>query len=234
MSTVPAAAGVALALLLSAAPPDARAGTADWAGKVSRAAVIVEAATRRETRSGTGFFLERPGLVATALHTVEGARSIRVHIPGVYAASEARLLAASSTWDLAILEATWPAGVPYPGLALDTARALPPGTEVAVTGFGLLDGEASRTPLTIRGIVSGASEHGGGVSYVLDLQARRGLSGSPVYRTDTGAVAGLLTRVHAAEQGWGPGGAASAAAIAELLSGIGLPRDPPASSAALP
>ena len=227
-------AGAALAAVLPAAPPTAIADTAAWAVKVARATVLVEACSGNETRTGSGFFLDRPGLVATALHTVVGARSIRVAIPGRYAASAARLRAASSTWDLAILEAAWPDAVPYPGLALDAAQALPTGAEVAVTGFGLLDGDPSRTALTIRGIVSGAIEHRGGVSYVLDLQARQGLSGSPVYRTDTGAVVGLLTRVHAPAQGWGPGGAAPAAAIAELLSGLDAPRDPEPPRAAHP
>lgn len=228
------AASAALSSFLAPATPAAVADTAAWAGRVSRATVLVEAATHRERRRGSGFFLERRGLVATALHTVEGARSITVQIPGVYASSEARLLAVSPARDVAILESGWPSLVPYPGLPLGAAHSLPAGAEVAVTGFGLLEGEAPRAPLTIRGIVSGEIEDPGGVSYVLDLQARPGLSGSPVYRTDTGEVVGILTRVHAQAQGWGPGGAVPAAAIAELLSRVPLQSDSAPPSAADP
>lgn len=223
-----------LAAVLLAAVPAAAADLAALAGAVARATVLVEASTRSGSRTGSGFFLERAGLVATALHTVEGARSIRVSIPGRYAASDATLIAASSGSDVAILATSWPSGVPFPGLALDTRGTLPPGTEVAVTGFGLLDGDLPQTPLTIRGIVSGSLEQRGGASYVLDLHARAGLSGSPVYRTDTGEVAALLTRVHASGSGAGPGGAAPAAAIAELIGGFGAPVEPARIRAAVP
>jgi hypothetical protein len=232
-AAVPVAAGIVAAALLTFATA-AAADLAAVAGEVARATVLVEATTRNGSRTGSGFFLERSDLVATALHTIEGARSIKISIPGRYAASEARLLAASSSWDLAILSACWPAGAPRPGLALDTGGTLPPGTEVAITGFGLLDGALPQTPLTIRGIVSGWIEQRGAGAYVLDVDARAGLSGSPVYRTDTGAVAALLTRVHAAGSGVGPGGAAPAAALAEMLAGIGDLPAPPRIRAAVP
>jgi hypothetical protein len=195
------------------------AGLPEHAAQVSRGTVVVEVATRNGTRSGSGFFLEEPGLLATALHTVEGARRVRVAIPGRFAASDARLLAVSSAWDLAVLEVEWPADVPYPGLRLDTAP-LVPGEEVALTGYGHLGDHLSAVPLTIRGIVSGNVEHQGSFAHVLDLGAREGFSGSPVFRTGGGAVAGVLTRVHAPPGGSGPGGASPASALAALLSAV--------------
>lgn len=199
------------------------AGLPELAARVASATVVVESETRDGTRTGSGFFLEQHGLVATALHTVEGARRMRVAIPGRFAASDARLLAASSAWDLAVLEVGWPAGVPYPGLPLDSAP-LVPGTEVALTGYGRLGVELSDVPLTIRGIVSGSIEHQGSFGYVLDVGAREGFSGSPVFRTDTGAVSGVLTRVHATAGGSGPGGASPASALEALISAIRSPR----------
>jgi hypothetical protein len=146
---------------------------------------------------------------------------VRVTVPGRFAASDARLLAVSSAWDLAVLEVEWPAGEPYPGLPLDPTP-LAAGTEVALTGFGLLGGEPSATPLTVRGIVSGAfGSPAGGGGYLLDLGARDGFSGSPVYRTDRAAVSAVLTRVHAPPGGTGPGGATPAVALKALVNGIG-------------
>jgi hypothetical protein len=197
--------------------PAASGELTGWADRAAGGTVRVDAETRRETRAGSGFFLDRPGLVATALHTVEGARRIRVSIPGSYAASDARLLAASSTWDLAILFVSWPSDAAYPGLPLDSGPPLPPGVEVAVTGYAQIEGLESRVSLTLRGIVSGRLEHRGGFSYLLDLDARPGLSGSPVYRTDSGNVVAVLTRVHGSGAGFGPGGAAPAHALAELM-----------------
>jgi S1-C subfamily serine protease len=201
-------------------PSSAPGGLPVWAARACGGTVLIEAETRRESRAGSGFFLDSRGFVATALHTIEGARRIRVSIPGSYAASDARLLAASSTWDLAILSVSWPSEAAYPGLSLDSGPPLPPGTEVAVTGFARIDGLAPRVSLTIRGIVRGKLEHRGGYSYLLDLDARPGLSGSPVYRTDSGDVVAVLTRVQGSGAGVGPGGAAPARALAELMEGI--------------
>ena len=216
------AAVLALPLVAAAATAPA-AGLPELAAQVSSATVVVEAATREGTRTGSGFFLEQRGLVATALHTVEGARRVRVAIPGRFAASDARLIAVSSAWDLAVLEVGWPADVPYPGLRLDTAP-LSPGTEVGLTGYGHLWGNTPAVPLTLRGIASGSIAHQGSFVSVLDLGAREGFSGSPVFRIDTGAVAGVLTRVYAPQGGSGPGGAAPSSALAALVSGIGLPQ----------
>lgn len=186
--------------------------------RVTRGVVAVEAVAADGTRSGSGFFLERRGLVATALHTVEGARRVRVTVPGRFAASDARLLAVSSAWDLAVLEVAWPLDAPYHGLELD-GTPLAPGTEIALTGFGRLGGAVPEAPLTLRGIVSGAPVRQGLPAYILDVAAREGFSGSPVYATAGGAVAGVLTRVHAQRGvGAGPGGAAPSAALESLLS----------------
>jgi S1-C subfamily serine protease len=208
------AAGILSGLFGSGAT--AAGGLPEWAARARCGTVLVEAEARGERRVGSGFFLEAPGFIATALHTIEGARRVRVTIPGSYAASDARLLAASSTWDLAILSVTWPSEVVYPGLTLDSGPSLPPGTEVAVTGYLQVIGSDSRVSQTIRGIVSGRIEHRGGFSYLLDLHARPGLSGSPVYRTDSGLVVAMLTSVHGAE-GIGPGGATPIKAIMEMM-----------------
>jgi len=197
----------------------AAGGLPEWAARACDGTVLIEAETRHESRAGSGFFLASPGLVATALHTVEGARRIRVSIPGTFAASDARLLAASSSWDLAVLSVSWPSETPYPFLPLDSGPPLPPGTEVAVTGYVRIEGLVSRVSQTIRGIVSGRSEHRGGFSYLLDLNARPGLSGSPVYRTDSGDVVAVLTRVHGSGT-VGPGGAAPSSALREMIDGI--------------
>jgi hypothetical protein len=214
----PLLAGAVLAAGVLGSQPAASGGLPAWAERASGATVLVEAESRRELRTGSGFFLDQRGLVATALHTVEGARRIRVSIPGSYAASDARLIAASSTWDLAVLSTPWPSDGPYPGLPLGGGPPLPPGTAVAVTGFAQIEGLDSRVSLTVSGIVSGRVDHRYGFSYLMDVDARPGLSGSPVYRIDNGEVIAVLTRVHGS--GVGPGGAIPIRALSELIDTI--------------
>jgi hypothetical protein len=213
-----------LALVLAALLPAVPAAASDLAAlveRVTRATLLVEATGRLETRVGSGFLLARRGYAATALHTLEGARLIRVSLPGRLAGCEARLVAASSAWDVAILEVPWPGDAPYPGLPLDAGGILPAGAEVAVTGFGLAHEEGRGLgPLTFRGIVSGTVPSGDSALYILDLAASTGLSGGAVYRTDTGAVAGVLTRVVTRREATGPGAAVPIAVIESLLSSL--------------
>jgi len=203
-----------------AAFPAAAGDLTKWAARATGGTVLIEAENSRDTRFGSGFFFDRPGLVATALQTVEGASGIRVSIPGRYAASDAKLIAACSTWDLAILAVSWPAEAAFPGLSIESGSSLAIGTEVAVSGYGQIEGLEVRVPLTIRGIVSGRIDHRGGFSYILDVSARPGFSGGPVYRTDNGGVVGVLTRLHANGAGSGSGGATPARALEDLLQSV--------------
>lgn len=208
----------ALAALGLLAATGASAGSLpEFAGRVERGTVLVEASSRVAARTGTGFLVDPPGVVVTALHTVAGARRIAVSLPGLYAVSDARLFAVSTEWDVALLRVSWPAELPYPGLALDRETEPRVGTDVAVTGYGLLGTSGPRVPLTVRGIVSAAIPHRGGVYHLLDLEARAGLSGSPVYRVDSGAVTGILTRVVESPGPTGPGTAVPVSVIIRLL-----------------
>lgn len=205
---------------LAAAAPGQAGELAGFAARTAGGTVLVEAAAAAGARTGTGFFLPRRGLVATALHTVEGARRVKVSIPGTFAVSEARLLAASSVLDLAVLAVPWPQDVPFPHLEFDGSGSLPPGTEVAATGYAVLRQGMQPVPLTMRGIVSGHLPQRGQEAYILDLAAGSGMSGAPVYRTDTGSVLAIVTRVLAPEDGRGPAMAVPVGALERLLRDI--------------
>lgn len=216
-------AAIALAASVGAAVPTCAAGLPALAERVGRSTVLVEASSPRDSRTGSGFLLERHGLVATALHTVDGARRIRVSIPGSLPETDASIVAGSRLWDIAVVSIAVPEGSAPPGLTLDAGEPLRPGAEVAVTGYGFLHEGAPRVLLTVRGIVSGSIPRAGEPYYVLDLAAGSGFSGGAVYRTDTGAVCGVLTRVLSEGAPSGPGGAVPVSVLRELLRGVPSP-----------
>lgn len=216
--------GPLLGLCLTAAPAADAGGFPATVEKVQGGTVMIEARGSGEVHYGTGFILEDPGVLITALHVVEGARDIKVAIPETFETSTALLVGGSSEWDVAVLQVpSWPEGVRCSGLRLSPGRGtLPVGTEVAYTGYGYGHGSSFAKVLsTYRGIISSRVPHGGGHLYHLSGLVSRGLSGSALYLPVTGEVVGVVTRHFGPpELGLGFGGAAPAAVVKRLTEGI--------------
>jgi S1-C subfamily serine protease len=208
-------------------PPGAVGGTGSGfpavVEKVEAGSVMIEARSRKASRFGSGFFLESPEVVVTAYHVIEGARRIRVAIPGTFLTSDALLVSASPEWDIAVLRVSWPEEVGFPGLVLSReGEDLPVGTEVAYTGYGLgTDKTFLKVLSTYRGIISSRVPHGDGHLYHLSGLVNRGLSGCALYLPESGEVVGVITR-HFGPEGFGMGfgGAAPARVVRRLVEGV--------------
>lgn len=193
--------------------------------KVQAGTVMIEVRGRKEVHFGSGFFLESPEVVVTALHVVEGARRIRVAIPNTFLTSDALLLSGSPEWDIAVLRVSWPEEVDFPGLRLARGEEiLPVGTEVAYTGYGFGTDKAFVKVLsTYRSIISSQVPHGESYLYHLSGLVNKGLSGSALYLPDNGEVVGVVTRFYGPPGlGVGFGGAVPSPVISRLLAGVGL------------
>ena len=208
-------------------PPGAVGGTGSGfpavVEKVEAGSVMIEARNRKTSHFGSGFFLESPEVVVTAYHVIEGARRIRVAIPGTFLTSDALLVSASPEWDIAVLRVSWPEEVGFPGLVLSReGEDLPVGTEVAYTGYGLGMDEAFLKVLsTYRGIISSRVPHGDGHLYHLSGLVSRGLSGCALYLPESGEVVGVVTRHFGPEDlGMGFGGATPGRIVRRLVEGV--------------
>lgn len=217
--------GTVLAALLAAAllPPAAAGGQSrEFTAVVEEivdGVVMIEAKGKDSVHYGTGFVLERPDVVVTAFHVVEGAGEIRVARPGGFTISGALLVAGSAPWDLAVLKVGWPAGAKAQGIPLARGRGmLPVGTEIAYTGYGYGNGSGfDKVISTYRGIISSHLPHGEGHLYQLGSLVNGGLSGSPLYLPGTGEVVGVVTR-HFGPPGAGIGfGGATPAEVLERM-----------------
>lgn len=190
---------------------------------VRRGTVMIEAGNDRTLHFGTGFFLDSPEVVITAMHVIDGARRIRVALPGSFVTSDALLIGTVPRWDIAALKVDWPEEMDFPGLRLAPEKGdLPVGTEIAYTGYGFgIDKEFAKVLTTYRGIISGHVPYGGDYFYHLSGFVSSGLSGCPLYLPQTGEVVGVVTRQFGPDGlGIGFGGAVPAAVLRRLLDGI--------------
>ncbi len=191
--------------------------------RVQAGTVMIEATGKKNSHFGSGFFLESPDVVVTAYHLVEGAKRIRVAIPGTFLTSDALLVSGSPEWDVAVLKVSWPEEVAFPGLSLARGPdVLPVGTEVAYTGYGFgTDKAFAKILSTYRGIISSRVPHGEGYLYHLSGLVNQGLSGCALYLPENGRVVGVVTRQFGPDGlGVGFGGAVPSRVVARLLEGV--------------
>jgi len=213
----------ALLVTMAASGTPAAADFPDVAAKVQAGTVMIESGKGKELRFGSGFFLETPAVVITALHVVEGSKRIRVALPGSFLTSDALLLGAVPRWDLAVLKVAWPETVESPGLRLAAEGGdLPVGTEIAYTGYGFgVDDEFATVLSTYRGIISSHIPSGEGLFYHLSGLVSTGMSGCALYLPGSGEVVGVVTRHFGPEAlSMGFGGAVPVAVLKKLLDGI--------------
>jgi len=154
-------------------------------------------------QAGTGFVVHPSGLIATARHVIADRRGRRLIAKlWEHQAVEAEVVAESSELDFALLR------LPMPTCehkhALQSRRGAPllkTGADVAYTGFSFgvwLYGVPVLT--THRGIISSLfNVDSGGETlwlYHIDGLVNEGLSGSPVYCPETGALVGLINKYY--------------------------------------
>lgn len=135
--------------------------------------------------SGTGFFVGRDGIIATAAHVVKGSCYIRVTIEGRKMPVLARVLASDSSADIALLKLPGvKARNPLAFCSLDGYSE-----EIAVN----LSVRAWRSyrPEQTRGALVYLTQEGRSVSTIM---SGPGFSGSPVLDTARGCVIGVLAR----------------------------------------
>lgn len=164
---------------------------------------------------GTGFFVHRSGIVATAGHVTEGVAKFIIYKGNVYECEVIKnnlILTYGSApplkrlvWDIGLLQAKGIDSPPSPAI-LSTRVSFVPGEGLAVYGYYdrgttiQVEGQDHIAALLTKGIVSAtfSISFGGqefGSRLVLDITAGPGSSGSPVFDPKTGEVVGIVTSV---------------------------------------
>jgi S1-C subfamily serine protease len=199
-----------LAALLTAgcaAPPlrsDTAASLASAAGAIDVAAELAVREVRttqalaagiampgpdRPRRTGSGFFVGMRQLV-TNDHVTAGCAKLAVRIGGRGPWGAARLTAADSDLDLALLESDLPANAPA---SFDAATVVPPG-RLAIVGYPARGGTASESDPSLTPAAALPEDPGTpGAMLPLSADVRHGHSGSPVL-DEEGAVVGVVAK----------------------------------------
>ena len=180
--------------------------------------------------AGTGFVLHPSGLVATALHVVGTERAAQPKVRlWQHEPVQAKVVATESNLDVAVLR------VPMPECQHDHIFAAPKdppilktGADVAYTGY-TFGPRLYGVPVlsTHRGIISSVFpiDFAGERLwfYHIDGLVNEGLSGSPVYCPETGALVALINKhfgPHLSLKGTGIGGAVPIAHLIRAVSTI--------------
>jgi S1-C subfamily serine protease len=139
---------------------------------------------------GTGFLISPEGLLLTAYHVVEGARTIHVRLNGSPRLLEASYLDGDKEADLALLEISG-RNLPFAGIAA-AGHQLRYGAALGLFGYPM--GESLGTEVTYTAGSLSSIRSPEGVSLLqIDVSAYAGNSGGPVFLTQTGEVVGVLS-----------------------------------------
>jgi len=141
--------------------------------------------------SGTGFIVTSTGVIATALHVVDGASKVAIKTQAGDIFDDVSLLAKDERRDLAILKVS---GFDLPKINLGNSNDLNPGDQVLVIG-NPLGAEQLRTSIS-DGIVSGIRDLGDGYK-VLQVTApiSPGNSGGPALSASGDAIGVVVFRL---------------------------------------
>jgi len=136
---------------------------------------------------GTGFIVAPNGLIATALHVVEGATRVAVKTASGDIYDNVSLLAKDERRDLAILKVT---GFDFSFVKLGNSNDIKPGDQVIVIG-NPLGAEQLQTSIT-DGIISGLRDLGDGYKVIqITAPVSPGNSGGPAFSSN-GDVIGVV------------------------------------------
>lgn len=168
------------------AAPAERASVTSLAAKVRESVVVITIAGRDGNQQGlgTGFVIDKSGLIATNLHVVGEARPIEVQTAAGKKLAVKSVHASDRTLDLAILQVD---ADDLPALELGDSDKLPEGESVVVMGnpHGLKHSVVS-------GVVSARREIDGRRMIQLAIPVEPGNSGGPVLDLH-GRVQGIVT-----------------------------------------
>lgn len=176
---------ILLALALGSLPLADAQSVPELVARARPAVGLVLAAVPAGTSQGTGFVHDAGGLVATALHVVEGAREVVVRLPG-QRPMLALVQQTSASFDLAVLRLPQ-AGLPFIPLATQLPR---PGEEIVVLGYPLARDIGFDDLTVTRGTVSRVLVGEGLLQF--DAAVNPGNSGGPVFNL-RGEVVGVVS-----------------------------------------
>jgi len=116
------------------APPPSR----EIVERVGPAVALIKVETESESRQGSGFVLDRSGLVVTALHVIDGAKGIEVSFPGGPRLESRTVQAFDIEKDVALLRVdTAREELSLPAVSLAAATHVKPGDSILVIGSPL-------------------------------------------------------------------------------------------------
>jgi len=166
----------------------------DAIDKISRALAFLRVERQDGTTGeGTAFVVSADGLLATAAHLLRDARRIEATVVGTKATVPCVVKASDVSADVALVKAEARGWQP---VQLWRSESVVLGREVALMGFPHSDlfQELTGAPLgmTMRGIVGNRTRLGTTQHYVVDISPSEGMSGGPLFTTDTGHVIGIV------------------------------------------
>jgi putative serine protease PepD len=174
-------------------------GASDVVARAAQSVVGIRSLDGRRVGQGTGIVLSAEGEILTNAHVVEGARTVRVFLPGGNDGREAQVVATDDREDLALLRLADTKGLAPAQLGSSAAVRL--GDEVLAVGNALgLKGGVSVT----QGIVSGLGRSEGALADLIQTDAalNPGNSGGPLVDA-AGRVIGINTAVRGDAQSVG-------------------------------
>ncbi len=159
--------------------------------KVSPAVVLI----KTDKGTGTGFIIASTGVIATALHVVDGASKVAVKTQAGDIFDDVSLLAKDERRDLAILKV---GGFDLPTINLGNSNDLNPGDQVLIIG-NPLGAEQLRTSIS-DGIVSGIRDLGDGYKVIqVTAPISPGNSGGPALSANGDAIGVVVFRLRAGQ-----------------------------------
>jgi serine protease Do len=172
-------------LRLSAAEPQTPLLVKDLVAKVRPAIVVISFAGREGSQQGlgTGFVIDKNGLIATNLHVIGEARPLSIHTAAGQLLPVKAIHASDRALDLAILEV---AAKDLPSLELSDHQP-PAGEPVVVMG-----NPQGLKHSVVTGVISGTREIDGRTMLQLAVPVEPGNSGGPVLDMQ-GRVLGIVT-----------------------------------------
>lgn len=171
----------------------ARVALPDSIHRVSRSLAWLKVEAKGSVASGTAFVAGRSGELLTCAHLVSAAERLEVVFIGAKAPSPCVVLDTDARADVALLKCE-ARGLEAVSLWRGAPVAL--GREVAFMGFPHADMFQPPLVMTMRGIVGNRYRFDPGKGavefYVIDASASEGMSGGPVFLSDSGDVIGIV------------------------------------------
>ncbi|MCD8147678.1 MAG: AAA family ATPase [Clostridiales bacterium] len=158
--------------------------------------VFIKVEDQNSFRSGTGSIITRDGYILTCNHVIRGAEKIQVRLKQTTFMiwQDATVIWNDEKMDAAILKL--PDGT-YPALALRPAdRRAKPGEDIYHWGYAfgkkMSDNLDELEPSQFQGYVSSVQTKEGMERINVDMAAKRGCSGGPVFSKTDGTILGIL------------------------------------------